>query len=149
MKKKQEYLYENMYDSCHEGVRALAYIEIYEMHCLYKQQPMYKKIRLLNNGDTEALRGEICLALNAHSYAVVYYSDDIVILIDEFAAYRHQLPVWSIRLMNGTNMEIAGKLLFARTLPTEKGMKLQHIRAEDIFHIRCFADVRLTRWTDD
>lgn len=138
-----------MNDNCYKGVQVLSYIHMYEIDCLYQQQPIHKKIDMLNNGDTESLRGEICLALKANSYAVVYYREDIVILIDELAAYRPHLPVWSVTLTNGTNIELAGKLLFARTLPTPKGMKLQHIRAEDLFHIRCFAHIKRIRWTND
>lgn len=122
---------------------------MYAIDCLDGQKPTYEKVRILNDGDTEALRGEICLALKANRYAVIYYSEDIVILVDEIAAYRPQLPVWSIQLTNGAQMEIAGKLLFVRTLPTPKGMKLQHIRSEDIFHIRCFAQLQHIGWTND
>ncbi len=127
----------------------VAHIKMYEVNCCYDAQPTYQKILIINRGDTEALRGEICRVLKANRYAVIYYSEEIVILVDEVAAYRKCLPIWSITLTNGAQMDIPGKMLFVRTWPTEKGMKLQHIRAEDIFHIRCFANIKHIGWTDE
>lgn len=122
---------------------------MYEVNCLYNAQPTYEKVSIVNYGDTEALRREICLTLKANRYVVIYYHEDIVILVDEVAAYRERLPVWSLILMNGEYMHVSGKMLFVRTLPTEKGVKLQHIRAKDIFHIRCFAHITHIGWTDE
>lgn len=125
----------------------MSIIQMYAVTCNEREQLQYQKKAIKNTGDTDALRGEICRELHANRYAVIHYCDEVVILLDEVAAYKAHQPIWTICLENGTQMELSGKLLFARTWPTERGIKLIPIRAADIFHIRCFANLGVTGWT--
>lgn len=125
----------------------MSIIQMYAVTCNEQQQLQCQKIAIKNTGDTDALRAEICRELYANYYTVVHYCEEVVIFLDELAAYKAHQPIWTIRLENGTQMELSGKLLFARTWPTERGIKLTHIRTADIFHIRCFANLCVTGWT--
>lgn len=96
----------------------MSIIQMYAVTCNEREQLQYQKKAIKNTGDTDALRGEICRELHANRYAVIHYCDEVVILLDEVAAYKAHQPIWTICLENGTQMELSGKLLFAHGQPS-------------------------------
>ncbi|WP_139992970.1 hypothetical protein [Kurthia sp. Dielmo] len=122
---------------------------MYAVRCDDNTWMQMQRISIFNSGNTAEFRAEICRQLRANRYAVIHYSDELVILVDELAAYKEHQPIWSICLQNGTQMDIPGTLFFSRTSPTDRGIQLINIRASDIFNIRCFANICFKGWTQD
>ncbi|NME06236.1 hypothetical protein [Psychrobacillus sp. BL-248-WT-3] len=98
---------------------------------------------LINNENNQVQNAEICCLLNAESYDIADYSDEISILVDDNGFYKSGLPVWSIKTPDGISLELIGKLLFVRNIETEYSIDFVSIKAEDIFDFRIGLKIEL------
>jgi len=117
----------------------------------------------INNDNLTVQNAEICRILNAESYDIADYSDEISILVDDAGFYKSGLPIWNqdyqsgIRTTNlesglpiwkihtpdGQTLNLIGKLLFVRNIQTEYSSDFTDIRAEDIFNFRIGMEIEL------
>lgn len=91
---------------------------------------------MINNANLDMQNDEICRLLNADSYDIADYNDDIAILVDDAGFYKSGLPVWQITTPDGHNLQLIGKLLFVRNVETEYSTDFASITAEDVFNFR-------------
>lgn len=97
----------------------------------------------INNDNLTVQNAEICRILNAESYDIADYSDEISILVDDAGFYKAGLPIWKIHTPDGQTLELIGKLLFVRNIETEYSTDFTDIRAEDIFNFRIGMEIEL------
>lgn len=97
----------------------------------------------INNDNLTVQNAEICRILNAESYDIADYSDEISILVDDAGFYKSGLPIWKINTPDGHSLELIGKLLFVRNIETEYSTDFTDIRAEDIFNFRIGMEIEL------
>ena len=97
----------------------------------------------INNDNLTVQNAEICRILNAESYDIADYSDEISILVDDAGFYKVGLPIWKIHTPDGQTLELIGKLLFVRNIETEYSTDFTDIRAEDIFNFRIGMEIEL------
>lgn len=97
----------------------------------------------INNDNLTVQNAEICRILNAESYDIADYSDEISILVDGAGFYKSGLPIWKIHTPDGQTLELIGKLLFVRNIETEYSTDFTDIRAEDIFNFRIGMEIEL------
>lgn len=97
----------------------------------------------INNDNLTVQNAEICRILNAESYDIADYSDEISILVDDTGFYKAGLPIWKIHTPDGQTLDLIGKLLFVRNIETEHSTDFTDIRAEDIFNFRIGMEIEL------
>lgn len=97
----------------------------------------------INNDNLTVQNEEICRILNAESYDIADYSDEISILVDDAGFYKAGLPIWKIHTPDGQTLDLIGKLLFVRNIETEYSTDFIDIRAEDIFNFRIGMEIEL------
>lgn len=97
----------------------------------------------INNDNLTVQNAEICRILNAESYDIADYSDEISILVDDAGFYKAGLPIWKIHTPDGQTLDLIGKLLFVRNIETEYSTDFTDIRAEDIFNFRIGMEIEL------
>lgn len=97
----------------------------------------------INNDNLTVQNEEICRILNAESYDIADYSDEISILVDDAGFYKAGLPIWKIQTPDGQTLDLIGKLLFVRNIETEYSTDFTDIRAEDIFNFRIGMEIEL------
>lgn len=97
----------------------------------------------INNDNLTVQNAEICRILNAESYDIADYSDEISILVDDAGFYKSGLPIWKINTPDGHTLELIGKLLFVRNVETEYSTDFISVTAEDIFKFKIELDIYL------
>lgn len=98
---------------------------------------------MINNDNLDVQNDEICRLLNADSYDIADYNDDIAILVDDAGFYKSGLPVWQITTSDGHDLQLIGKLLFVRNVETEYSTDFASITAEDVFNFRIGLNIEL------
>lgn len=116
----------------------LYYIDFPEQQMQYDVGTVY-----INNDNLTVQNNEICRILNAESYDIADYSDEISILVDDIGYYKSGLPIWKIQTSDGQLLELIGKLLFVRNIETEYSTDFTDIHAEDIFNLRIGMKIEL------
>lgn len=100
------------------------------------------EVENINVNDTDIYE-QICKILNCKSLEFIDYNYEIVMIVDEYGKYKKKNPVFNVNTEDGSAIELAGKILFARNIYNEFSTDIGSITYEDIFSLRIKLGIHL------
>lgn len=91
---------------------------------------------------------ELSNIIGCDSLEFVDYNNEVVIIVDEQGKMKKHNPIFKVITDNGIELNLAGKILFARNVENEFSTDIGGIKYEDIFNLRLNLDIKLIGMTN-
>lgn len=88
-----------------------------------------------------------CEIIGTDSVEFVDYTDEIAILVDESGLYKSNNVLFEIKLPQGGNIKLAGKMLFVRNIENEFSTDIGGLSLQDILSLRENLDIKIIGMT--